>query len=173
MNLQFFTARFAANAEAIERLVRDIDPECAVWKPAEDKWSIRDVVCHLVDEERLDFRTRIDYTLHRAGESWPPIDPEGWVTEHGYAQRDLGEQLMVFLAERHRSVEFVSSLASADWDAAYKHPHLGTITAGSLLGSWLAHDYLHIRQISKLYIGYLRQTVVPHSLSYAAPKLDF
>jgi hypothetical protein len=171
VNIEFFTTRFSANAEAIERMLKDIDEDCAKWKPEPEKWSILEVVCHLVDEERLDFRARIDSTLHKPGEQWPPIDPHAWVEAHGYSGRDIREQQLLFLAERYKSIEWLNALKSPDWDAAYEHPKLGTITAGSLLGSWLAHDYLHLCQISNLYLGYLRQVVEPHSLTYADPQL--
>ncbi len=171
MNIQFFTTRFVANAEAIERLLKDIEDEHAKWKPAQDKWSILDVMGHLCDEEKLDFRTRLDYTLHKPGEKWPPFDPIEWVTEHNYAGKDVNEQLLLFMAERYKSIEWLTGLEDPRWSNAYTHPRLGEITAGSLLGSWLAHDYLHIRQISNLYLGYLAQMVAPHSLAYAAPDL--
>ena len=38
MDIQFFTTRFSANAEAFERLLKDIEDEHARWKPAPDKW---------------------------------------------------------------------------------------------------------------------------------------
>jgi hypothetical protein len=171
MNIRFFVTRLSANAEAIERLLKDIDEEHAQWKPAPEKWSILEVVCHLVDEEKFDFRVRLDYTLNKPGEAWPPIDPQGWVVEHGYVGKDVSEQLLLFLAERYKSIEWLNALESVDWNAAHEHPALGRITAGGLLGSWLAHDYLHIRQLSNLHVGYLAQTIQAHSLSYADPEL--
>ncbi|HER34881.1 MAG TPA: DinB family protein [Halothiobacillaceae bacterium] len=171
IDLEFFITRFSANAEAIERLLKDIDEPCAKWKPAEDKWSILEVVCHLVDEERLDFRMRLDHLLHKPDVEWPPVDPHAWVVEHGYSGKDVREQLLLFLAERYQSIEWLGSLQSPDWNTFRTHAKLGDITAGSMLGSWLAHDYLHLRQLSNLYLGYLKQQVHPHSLNYADPRL--
>jgi len=169
MNLQFFVTRFRANAEALERLLRDVDEAHAKWKPAPEKWSMLEVVCHMVDEERFDFRVRLDMTLHKPGEKWPPIDPVGWVEKHGYAGKDLTEQLHLFLAERAKSVVWLATLSDADLSKSYTHPQLGAITAGSMLGSWLAHDYLHLRQIVRLNYRYLAQLVAPHELDYAGP----
>ena len=33
MNIQFFTTRFSANAEAVERLLKNIDEAHSKWKP--------------------------------------------------------------------------------------------------------------------------------------------
>lgn len=172
MNIQFFTTRFSANAEAIERLLKDIDDDHARWKPAPDKWSILEVVCHLCDEEKLDFRTRLDLTLHKPGEPWPPIDPPGWVKEHNYEGKNVNEQLLLFLAERYKSIAWLSELREPHWDNSYAHPMLGDITAGGLLGSWLAHDYLHFQQLGRLFNGYLARMAAPHSLTYASPDLN-
>jgi hypothetical protein len=169
MNMQFFITRFRANAEAFERMLRGMDGEHATWTPEPGKWSVRDVVCHLVDEERFDFRVRLDYTLHKPGEAWPGFDPIAWVTEHDYAGKNLDEQLRVFLAERAKSIEWLGTLADPDLSMSYRHARLGVITAGSMLGSWLAHDYLHMRQISRLNYQYLAQWVAPHELNYAGP----
>ncbi len=171
MDIQFFAARFAANAEAIERFLSDIDDDCATWKPAEDEWSILEVIGHICDEEKLDFRTRLDYTLNRPGEAWPPFDPLALVQDHAYASKDIHEQLALFLSQRKNSIEWLNSLESPNLDLSYEHARLGALTAGSLLASWLAHDYLHLPQISNLYVGYLSQLVAPHSLTYADPAL--
>jgi hypothetical protein len=39
----------------------------------------------------------VDYALHRPGESWPKIDPQGWVTERRYNDRDLAGSVQSFL----------------------------------------------------------------------------
>jgi hypothetical protein len=167
MNLAYATTRFAANAVAIDRFVKHIDITQACWRPSPEKWSMLEVICHLYDEERFDFRTRLDYTLHRGGEAWPPNDPEAWVAEHGYAEQDIVEMRSLFHREREKSIAWLGGLEKPDWSAAYEHPQFGRLTAGDLLASWLAHDYLHIRQLAALQYGYLAQLAAPYSLAYA------
>ena len=66
------------------------------------KWSTLEVVCHLYDEEREDFRQRLDIILHRPEAKWPPIDPVGWVSARKYNERDLAQSLAEFLARGAR-----------------------------------------------------------------------
>ncbi len=68
-----------------------IDQEEAKRKPDPGSWSILEVVCHLLDEERLDFKPRLDITLHHPGEKWTPIDPQGWVIAKKYNERSLDQ----------------------------------------------------------------------------------
>lgn len=166
MNPKAAAERLAANAQIFRHLLATVPAEQAVWKPAPEKWSLLEVINHLADEERLDFRQRLDLVLHHPGEPWPGIDPESWVHERQYNLRDLEESLEDFLAERRRSVEWLGNLVSVDLDAEYEHPR-GNLSAGDLLGSWLAHDLLHIRQMTRLHYDYLSQEAAPYAVGYA------
>ena len=161
--------RLAANAEVYRHLLADVSPEQARWKPAPEKWSQLEVVCHLADEERDDFRRRLDLTLHHPGELWPPNDPAGWAVERRYNERNLAEVLADFLQERARSTEWLGGLRDVQLGAAYDHPRSGKISAGDLLASWVAHDLIHIRQITRLHYEYLSATSLPYSPEYAGP----
>ena len=84
MRVHDIIERMRANADVFDALTRGVSEEQARWKPASDQWSILEVVNHLADEEVEDFRHRLDLTLHRPGEPWPPIDPEVWARERQY-----------------------------------------------------------------------------------------
>lgn len=160
-------ARLAASAQTIRTLVEPVDPAQAGWRPAPGRWSILDVVNHLADEEAEDFRTRLDLVLNHPGEPWPPIDPEGWVEARAYAGRDLAESLARFREERTRSLAWLPSLHAADWTRSCAHPTAGTLTAGSLLASWVVHDLLHVRQLVRLHGAWVTARAAPHSTRYA------
>ena len=166
LNLNQIIDRMRPNADVIAALSRDVSDAQARWKPAADAWSLLEVVNHLYDEEREDFRTRIDYILHRPGEQAPPIDPEGWVTARAYNERDPRPSLDAFLRERDSSLEWLRGLQNANWDAEYRAPW-GVLRAGDLLAAWLAHDHLHVRQLNELHYAYLAQQAAPYSVEYA------
>jgi hypothetical protein len=167
IELRRVTEQFRRNAEIIRGLVSGIPGAEARWKPSPEKWSILEVVNHLDDEEREDFRQRLDLVLHRPGEPWPGIDPQGWVTSRRYADRDPVESLDRFLRERERSVAWLDGLGAPAWDNRREHPIAGTLRAGDLLHSWLAHDFLHIRQIARLRYEYVSHLAAPYSTKYA------
>lgn len=166
MNLNYFIDRFSKNRRVFESLVRGIGSEQARWKPGPDKWSILEVVNHLYDEEREDFRQRIELTLSDPSRAWPPIDPRGWVTSRGYLQRELDTSLDNFLHERKKSLAWLKQLADPKWQNSNEGSN-GTLTAGDLLASWLAHDFLHIRQLSRLHWQYVGAIADPYQTRYA------
>ena len=167
MDVATFADQLTRTGRAIEELVRDLSSEEVRWKPDPERWSILEILCHLLDEEREDFRQRIDYTLHRPGEPWPGIDPQGWVSKRRYAERDLEETVRAFRQERARSVVWLKELGEPAWDASYQHPRAGTLRAGDLMASWLAHDLLHIRQIVRMQYDYLDRMTSGYGPAYA------
>ena len=167
MNTRELINRLEANAAVLSGLVEDLPPEQITWKPSPEEWSVLEVICHLLDEEREDFRARIDGILHRPEEDWTPIDPQGWVEERSYGTRDLGDTLRAFLAEREHSVSWLRGLDVSNWEALYQHPTLGPLRAGDLLASWLAHDFLHMRQLVSLHWRFHSREARPYEVSYA------
>jgi len=166
MDVDRLLLQMAEDTARISALVRGVSDQQARWKPDPDSWSMLEVINHLLDEERSDFRVRLDYTLHRPGEPWPPIDPGGWVTERSYNQQDPELSLARFLAEREASVTWLRGLSAPDWDTAYEAPW-GPIKAGDLLASWVAHDLLHMRQLVELHRAYTMAQLAPYKPDYA------
>jgi uncharacterized damage-inducible protein DinB len=167
MNTAALIRRLQAGGEVYAALYADLDLDALNWRPAPGKWSLLDVICHMLDEERDDFRTRLRLTLEEKGEAWPTNDPEGWVTSRNYAERDAGETLSQFLDERQASIEWLQGLASPNWEAVYDHPKGFVISAGDLLLSWVVHDSAHVRQIASLLIGHADALGEPFSSDYA------
>lgn len=166
MEIETFASQMAANAGRMGALVRGVSEAQARWRPTPDAWSILEVVNHLWDEEREDFRVRIDYTLHRPGEPWPGIDPGGWVKEREYNQRDLDASLDGFLNAREGSLAWLRQLSAPNWDASYEAPW-GPIAAGDIFASWVGHDLLHMRQLVELHWLYTAAGLAPYSTEYA------
>jgi hypothetical protein len=167
MDLPALFERMQRQADAIRLLTESVSDAQAHWRPAPGSWSILEVINHLADEERDDFRTRLELTLLRPDADWPPIDPEGWVTARGYANRGLAESVHDFLNERTRSIAMLNALHNPDWTRARRHPVFGPISAGTLMQSWLAHDLLHLRQLVELHYAYHAQAAAPYSVGYA------
>lgn len=168
MNLDYFITRFSNNREVFEGLLKGVSLEQVRWKPSADKWSMLEVINHLYDEEREDFRLRLELVIADHGRLWPPIDPQNWVTERGYNQRDLDESLNSFLEEREKSLAWLRQLVEPNWQNRHERPN-GSLSAGDLLASWLAHDFLHIRQLARLHWQYVGAIVAPYQTSYAGP----
>lgn len=156
------------NSERIRSLVQDVPLEQAKWKPDPGSWSILEVINHLLDEEREDFRVRLDIIMDEPDQKMPPIDPEVWVVERKYNDRNLNESLEEFLSERKASLEWLEKIGEPDWEASYQMS-FGLIRAGDMFASWVAHDLLHMRQLVELQRAYVLELVAPFEVAYAGP----
>ncbi len=154
------------NGVVIGSLLSGLKQPDREWKPAINKWNVLEVICHLYDEEKDDFRERVRSILKDPNEPLTPIDPAGWVEQRKYAFEDFDVKLNNFVEEREASVKWLRSLKSPKWDNAFQHPKIGAMSAQLVLENWLAHDLLHIRQILGLKYGYLKANI-QNPLDYA------
>ena len=169
MDYNFFITSLNLSAKKIAAFLEAVSEEQAKWKPAPEKWSILELINHLYDEEKHDFRKRLDLTLHESGKEWPVIDPEGWVISHEYQKKNFDQSIKKFLNERKKSLQWLNSLDNPDWRQNYQHPIIGVLSAGDLLAAWAAHDYLHLRQLADLQTRYLNVLADPFTIKYASP----
>jgi hypothetical protein len=154
------------STEMIRVLLSGITQEDARIKPNADSWSILEVTCHLYDEEREDFRLHLDWILNRQGEKWPSFDPQSWVKIRNYNEQSFSEMTGKFFDERKKSLEWLKGLADVDWRTLYE-ADWGSINAGEMFASWVAHDNLHIRQLVELRRAYIERITDPYNIQYA------
>lgn len=159
--------RLEASSAALAALARGASPGLARWKPAPERWALVEVVAHLADEERFDFRARFELLLSRRDEPFAPIDPTGWVTARRYLELELDVALADFLAERRHSLAWLRGLGVPDLTGARAMPSGGELSAGDVLASWVAHDLLHLRQIARLLHERAAADAGPHAVGYA------
>lgn len=167
MKLSYYLSRLSNQAEAIARLAEGIEPVQARHKPGPNDWSILEVINHLYDEEIEDFRIRLQLTLEDPQQPWPSNDPIRKVTERDYNSRDLGTSLEKFLDERTLSIEWLRGLDAPKWENEHVIANVGSLRAGDLLVSWVAHDLLHLRQLVELHFICQRILATPFAVDYA------
>ena len=156
MDHRWIIQQLNLNKNTFNSILSGIEKRQYTWKPTPEKWNLLEVLCHLLDEEREDFRARLKHTLETPTAPMPKIDPPGWVTERKYAEQNYEDTLKRFLTERDSSVKWLTSLVNPEWKNIYLHPKAGELSAEMFLANWLAHDYLHFRQITKLKYDFMK-----------------
>ncbi len=166
MEFQTLYQELIHSTEMIKSLLAGISQEEAQVKPDADSWSILEVVCHLYDEEREDFREHLDFILNRQNEEWHKIDPQGWVIERKYKEKNLAEMQGQFFDERKKSLEWLKSISNADLETTYTS-EFGSMKAGEMFACWVAHDNLHARQLVELRRKYIERMAGSFNIQYA------
>ncbi|MDC6366073.1 MULTISPECIES: DinB family protein [Flavobacteriaceae] len=166
MTLEQGIASLEQNRRVLLETLANIPLELVNWKKSSGDWSLLEIICHLVDEEKEDFRTRVEHTLKNPDKPLIPIDPAAWVKQRNYNGQDFKTKLQQFDHERQKSIAWLKSTFDLHWENVLHHPQRGPISAYSFLFNWLAHDYHHIRQINNIKYAFLKESS-GDSLTYA------
>lgn len=159
MEFTYIFDQLEQNISVFESLLKNKTKNEYLWRPSLEKWCLLEIVCHLFDEEREDFRTRVKHTLEKPTAPIKPINPEAWVVDRDYILKNYDNKLEAFLSERSASVKWLRSLTNVNWEQGIVHLKLGKLSAKLFLTNWLVHDYLHIRQIIKYQYNYLKEQI--------------
>jgi hypothetical protein len=150
----------------LEALLRDVPADVLDWKPAPERWSITEVLAHLLAIEQLygDRAKRIvvdnNPTLARYEE------PDEAQLRKKTGRKYLDE----FVALRQAHYFFWHGIPSSASARMGIHPEMGAITLLQLLNELANHDLGHLRQIAELYRA---KAFYPHAgpfQRYSNPK---
>jgi hypothetical protein len=167
MKIDEIVGRLISNAEAIRRLLETLTDEQSNWKPDPETWSMKEVMEHVFNEERLDFRKHLREMLSEPPQPWGQFHQEDYLTVES-CKKALEE----FLLERQASTEWLKEQAGTDWTVSSSisfSPEGETfvLSAGDVLVSWVAHDFLHLRQMNELLYAWNEKQAPPYSVQYA------
>lgn len=160
INKEEIIRQLTASAEAIRAMLASLSDEQAQWKPDAETWSMREVMYHVYNEERIDFRKHLREMFHDPPQAWAV-----WREEDMLPIASCRQGLQDFLSEREASIAWLRSLKSPDWEIVSQAPW-GAIRAGDVLVSWAEHDYLHMRQMNELLHAWNAAQGAPYSVQY-------
>ena len=130
----------------LELLLDGIPEDILDWKPAPERWSIAEVLAHLLDIERL-YAQRAKRMV---------VDDNPTLTKYVPGESDGGkltarQHLRDFVAARRAHIFFWHSIPANGGSRTGIHPEMGSITLLQLLNELANHDLGHLRQIAELY----------------------
>lgn len=139
----------AAAPRRLEKLASAMGPNRATRKPAPDKWSAKEIICHLADCE-LTYGFRYRKIIAEPAPALVPFDQEAWAKNLQYQAQPLKSALATFTALRNGHVSLFRSLPPEIWGKTGQHPEYGALTLGQLLSHLVQHDLNHIAQVERL-----------------------
>lgn len=132
----------------------------------EGTFTVRDVLGHLIGgegaAEGADWIPRLRMILeHGESRTFVPFDRTKFRERWGRAS--AAELLDAFAASRAESLALFDGLALTPGDLARTgtHPDFGRVTLGQLLATWVAHDFTHVSQITRVIAKQYAEAVGP------------
>ncbi len=141
----------AATPQILKAMLAVATPEQMSWKPSAERWSISEVLGHLVDVEIRSLRFRARKMAEEDNPTFPSYDQLEEYAKGTYSGKAGHEQLEKFCREREESLRWLSSLPREAWQRTGRHPEVGVIRLSQTMNLWAFHDLGHIRQIAELY----------------------
>lgn len=149
MKPAYYISELTNNKAVFRAILNGLSTDQVLFKAKSTDWCILEIICHLYDEEREDFRTRVRSILDDPLKPLPPADPVNWAKDRGYMNENFELKVQAFLSEREHSINWLESLQHPKWDNAFAHPKMGPVSALLILTNWVVHDHLHIKQITR------------------------
>ena len=137
-----------ATPAILRGLMSELSEEDARWKPAEDRFSIAEVLSHLSHSEGQCYRPRVDRFLSEEMPTFEPDDAQMHLDV--YKNADPEEDLAHFEDQREDNLVLLRGLPADAGDRKARHLSAGEITLAQMLHEWALHDLGHIRQIAEL-----------------------
>ena len=133
----------------VRRLVAGFSEQDLLRPEAAGKWSILEVVSHLVDQELVN-----SYRLRAiVAEDEPVIqgyDQDRWAARLRYRESNIEDLLRELEALRGRNLRLYRQLSAAELDRVGIHTERGRESARRLRALTAAHDLVHRRQIERV-----------------------
>jgi len=150
----------------LEILLRDLPPETLQWKPAADRWSIAEVLEHMLVIEKLYEQRARRMVL----EDSPVLTKYEVLPEAELQKMSLRRYLEEFVPLRRTFVYYLRSVPAHAGARTGKHAELGTITLSQMLHELANHDLGHLRQIAELYRAHVFHPHAGPFQKYSNPK---
>jgi len=120
------------------------------YKPAPEKWSVREILAHLADAELIS-GMRMRQILADKDPILGPIDQDAWAQNLGYRETSPPESVALFSLLRHANLRVLRRIRAEDTKKSGFHPeYKRQFTLEELLGRIARHVQDHLGQIEKL-----------------------
>lgn len=119
------------------------------FSPAPGKWTVRQIVCHLLDSE-LVACMRFRSVIAEDNPTLPAYDQDAWATNLHYEQRKLSPTMELFRKLRKTNYELLHDLPEEAFRRPAIHSETGPLTLLDLVKSYASHVENHARQIQEV-----------------------
>jgi len=141
-----------ATPDDLRRLLRGLTEKQLAKRPAEGKWSIKEIVAHLADGEAvLGFRYRFAAAHDRP--AIPGYDQDAFVEKLGVENAKTADILDDFAMLRAANVGLLDRLPEEAWTRVGIHSERGEESILQMVAMYAGHDRWHLSQVETLRVG--------------------
>lgn len=137
----------------LKRLLATVSPDKLDIKLADSKWSIREIVAHLADDELVG-AYRIRLILNSPGTYIQAFDQARWAINGKYTITDVNASIALYTLLRQANLELFKTLSTEQWKLYGIHEERGIETIEDIMVYYAGHDINHLKQIEAILTMY-------------------
>ena len=138
-------------ANELEDLLKDLDEETLRWRPIPNKWSVKEIMCHLRDMERLAYLARYRRILTEDDPLLANVDQDKIATETDYINQDAKAALEEFKRLRWETIQTLEGAPTDAWSRGGTHSNDGPMTVEQLVVRQIkGNDLNHLVQMKDI-----------------------
>ena len=143
-------AALTAEMERTQRLLAPLTDTQALYRYAEGKWSIKQVIGHLIDAERIFAYRALRYARRDATELHS-FDENSYVENAHFDSIKLPDLVAEFCTVRRANILFFRQLTTEEWDASGV-ANGNRMTVRALAWTIVGHEVHHRRILEDRYL---------------------
>jgi hypothetical protein len=135
--------------DALASLLADLSADDLAYRPAPQKWCIREIVAHLADDELVG-AYRIRLILSAPGTAIQAFDQDEWARRGRYGTSSVPDSLALYRTLRFANLTLVRSLRPEEWEMSGVHAERGVESLRDIVMYFAGHDINHCLQIESI-----------------------
>ena len=139
---------FAGQGEKLQKFVTRYDDKALSKRPAEDKWSGKEIIGHLGDCEQV-YGFRFKLALAQPGSPFQAFEQTPWVKKLRHQDRSVGEMVEDFKRLRETNTAILKGIKPEEWERFGIHPEAGMLTISQMVKRLTDHFESHLKQVEK------------------------
>jgi DinB superfamily len=141
---------FGRAPTALAAALRQFPKKMWMYKPAEDRWSIHEIILHLADSEANSY-IRCRRLIAEPGKPVLSYNPEIWAGTLGYFHQSTKEALDLIRRLRKMTHQVLINLPQQIWYNTVEHPEDGALSLDQWLDIQVRHIPHHLEQMKHNY----------------------
>lgn len=150
MEIQDLLASYFEGYDDLQDALRDMPIEMWDFKPGPDKWSVREIIIHLLDSE-VNSYVRFRKIIAENSSTVMPYDQDKWANNLNYSAQSIDTSLELFKYLRLINFTLFKDIPVEAWNNFMMHPERGKISLYEHLQETTEHVGIHIKQMKRNY----------------------
>ncbi|MBI2886809.1 MAG: DinB family protein [Chloroflexi bacterium] len=130
-------------------LVAQLTEAQLAWRPAENEWSIKEVLCHLRDAAEV-YGLRLRRIAMEENPFLPAFDQDAYARDRDYQAEIAPAALMTYAQHRQATCDLLRALPQEGWSRAGVHEEAGQMTLREMAERVVNHELEHLEQLRRL-----------------------